>query len=129
MSFSALVQYAAFLLAVTLLVKPVGRYMARVFSGERTLLDPLLCPLERLIYRLAGVEPKSEMCWQEYAGAFVIFGLTGTLLLYVILRLQRFLPWFFSGSMTTPMTPDLAMKTAISFSTTTTWQAYSGRRR
>ena len=123
---SALIQYAAFLLAVTLLVKPVGRYMARVFSGEGTLLDPLLCPLERFLYRLTGVKPEVEMRWQEYAGAFVVFGMTGTLLLYAILRLQHFLPWFFSSYMTTPMTPDLAMNTAVSFSTTSTWQAYGG---
>ena len=126
MSPSALVQYAIFLIVVTLLVKPVGGYMARVFSGERTLLDPLLRPLERLLYRLTGVNPKSEMRWQEYAGAFVLFGAAGTLLLYAILRLQRFLPWFFPAFMTTAMTPDLAMNTAISFATTTTWQAYGG---
>jgi K+-transporting ATPase ATPase A chain len=100
MSISALVQYAAFLLAVTLLVKPVGRYMARAFSGEHTALDPLLCPLERFIYRLTGVNPKSEMRWQEYAGAFVIFGMTGTLILYAILRLQQLLPWFYPAYMT-----------------------------
>jgi potassium-transporting ATPase potassium-binding subunit len=126
MSLSALLQYAAFLLAVTLLVKPAGRYMARVFSGEKTLLDPLLCPVERLIYRLTGVKPKAEMRWQEYAGAFVLFGMVGTLLLYAILRLQRFLPWFYPNYMTTPMTPDLAMNTAVSFATATTWQAYGG---
>src|SRR5271165_3221300 len=126
MSSSALVQYAAFLLAVTLLVKPVGRYMARVFTGESTPLDPLLCPLERLIYRLTGVKRQSEMGWQEYASAFVVFGMVGTLLLYTILRLQRFLPWFYSVYMTTPMTPDLAINTAVSFATTTTWQAYGG---
>ena len=127
MSSSALLQYAAFLLAVTLLVKPVGRYMARVFSGEKTLLDSLLCPVERLIYRLTGVKPQSEMGWQEYAGAFVVFGMVGTLLLYTILRLQRFLPWFYPAYMITPMTPDLAMNTAVSFATTTTWQAYGGK--
>jgi potassium-transporting ATPase potassium-binding subunit len=126
MSLSALAQYAAFLLTVTLLVKPVGRYMARVFAGERTALDPLLCPLECLIYRLTAVKPNREMRWQEYAQAFVIFSMAGTLLLYTILRLQRFLPWFFPSHMTTPMTPDLAMNTAVSFSTTTTWQAYGG---
>jgi K+-transporting ATPase ATPase A chain len=126
MSPSALIQYAAFLLAVTLLVKPVGRYMARIFTGERTFLDPLLCPLERLIYRLTGVKPKVEMRWQEYAQAFVIFSMTGTLVLYAILRLQRFLFWFYPAHMTAPMTPDLAMNTAVSFSTTTTWQAYGG---
>ncbi len=126
MSLSALLQYAAFLLAVTLLVKPVGRYMARVFSGERTLLDPLLRPAERLIYRLTGVQPQLEMTWQQYAGAFVVFGMVGTLLLYAILRLQRFFPWFYPAYVTTPMTPDLAMNTAVSFATTTTWQAYGG---
>jgi potassium-transporting ATPase potassium-binding subunit len=97
-----------------MLVKPVGRYLARVFSGERTSLDPLLCPLERFIYRLTGVKPKSEMSWQQYAQAFVIFGMAGTLLIYAILRLQRFLPWFYAGYMTTPVTPDLAMNTAVS---------------
>jgi len=126
MSLSALAQYAAFLILVTLLVRPVGRYMARVFSGERTLLDPLLCPLERLLYRITRVDPHLEMRWPEYAGAFVLFSMTGTLLLYAILRLQRFLPWFYPANMTSPMTPDLAMNTAISFSTTTTWQAYAG---
>lgn len=126
MSSSALLQYAVFLLTVTLLVKPVGRYMARVFSGGRTSLDPLLCPVERLIYRLTGVEPTIEMRWQEYARAFVIFGMVGTLLLYAILRLQRLLPWFYPSYMTTPMTPDLAINTAVSFATTTTWQAYGG---
>jgi len=120
------VQYAAFLLAVTLLVKPVGRYMARVFSGEKTLLDPLLCPAERFIYRLTGVQPQSEMSWQEYACAFVVFGMVGTLLLYTILRLQRLFFWFYPAYMTTPMTPALAMNTAVSFATTTTWQAYGG---
>lgn len=126
MSLSALLQYAAFLLTVTLLVKPVGRYMARVFSGEKTLLDPLLCPVERLICRLTGVKPNTEMRWQEYARAFVVFGMVGTLVLYAILRLQRFLPWFYPAYMTTPMTPDLALNTAISFATTATWQAYGG---
>jgi len=126
MSPFALVQYAAFLLAVTLLVKPFGRYLARVFSGERTALDPLLCPVERLIYRLTGVDPAAEMRWQEYARAFVLFGLVGTLALYAILRAQRLLPWFYPALMTTPVSPDLAMNTAISFATTTTWQAYGG---
>jgi K+-transporting ATPase ATPase A chain len=126
MTLSALLQYGAFLIEVTLLVKPVGRYMARVFSSERTALDPLLCPLERLIYRLTGVQPDVEMGWQQYALSFVVFGMAGTLLLYLILRLQRFLPFFFSAFMTTPITPDLAMNTAISFATTTTWQAYGG---
>ena len=108
MSLNAIVQYAVFLLVVTLLVRPVGRYMARVFAGERTPLDPLLCPLERFLYRMTGVKPKVEMRWQEYAQAFVIFGIVGTLALYFILRLQSLLPWFYPAHMTTPMTADLA---------------------
>ena len=126
MSASNLFQYAIFLAVVTALVKPVGGYMARVFSRERTLLDPFLCPVERLIYRATRVAPQEEMDWKEYATAFVLFGLVGTLLLYVLLKIQRFLPWFFPAYQTTSITPDLAMNTAVSFATTTTWQAYAG---
>ena len=66
------------------------------------------------------------MSWAEYARAFVIFGLVGTLALYALLRLQQFLPWYDVRHLTTPLTPDLAANTAVSFSTTTTWQAYGG---
>jgi K+-transporting ATPase ATPase A chain len=119
-------QFAVFLLVIIALVKPVGGYLARVFEGENTWLDPALRPIERLIYKLARVDPKQEMDWRQYATAFVVFGLTGTLLLYAILRLQRFLPGFNHSYLNTPMSSDLAMNTAISFSTTTTWQAYAG---
>jgi potassium-transporting ATPase potassium-binding subunit len=121
-----LAQYAVFVAVVAILVKPLGGYMSRVFGGENTFLDPLLRPLERLIYRLTGVEPEQEMNWAQYAAAFIIFGMVGTLGLYAILRLQQFLPYFFAKYQTTPVSPDLAMNTAISFATTTTWQAYSG---
>ena len=119
-------QYLLFLAIVTALVKPLGGYMERVFSGKRTLLDPLCRPVERLIYRISGVEPDVEMTGKEYATCFVLFGFAGTLLLYGILRMQQFLPWFFPQYHTTPLSPDLALNTAISFSTTTTWQAYAG---
>lgn len=119
-------QYLLFLAIVTALVKPLGGYMERVFSGKRTALDLLCLPIERLIYRVAGVNPDVEMTGKEYATCFVLFGLVGTLLLYGILRMQQFFPWFFSQYHTTPLSPDLAMNTAISFSTTTTWQAYGG---
>jgi potassium-transporting ATPase potassium-binding subunit len=125
-SASNLLQYAIFVAVVTALVKPLGGYMARVFSRERTLLDPFLCPIEKLIYRATGVAPEEEMDWKEYATAFILFSLAGTLLLYALLRLQRFLPWFFAAYQTSPITPDLAMNTAVSFATTTTWQAYAG---
>src|ERR1035437_6210783 len=100
--------------------------MERVFSRKQTALDRLCLPVERLIYRITAVDPDVEMSGKEYATCFVLFGLTGTLLLYAILRIQQFLPWFFPHYQTAPLTPDLALNTAISFSTTTTWQAYAG---
>jgi potassium-transporting ATPase potassium-binding subunit len=121
-----LLQYAAFVIVVAALVKPLGGYLARVFGGEKTLLDPVLRPVERLMYRLSGVDPELEMDWAQYSIAFIVFGLVGTLVLYAILRLQHFLPFFYSRYQTTPLNPDLAMNTAISFATTTTWQAYGG---
>jgi K+-transporting ATPase ATPase A chain len=127
MSVSSFLQYALFLGIVTALVKPAGAYLARVFDGGRTRLDPALCPIERLIYRLLHVDPSVEMSWSQYAIAFICFTVVGTLLLYALLRLQVYLPGGPSADMlTTPMTPDLAMNTAVSFSTTTTWQAYGG---
>jgi potassium-transporting ATPase potassium-binding subunit len=119
-----LLQYGIFLAVVAVLVKPLGGYMARVFEGQPTFLDRVFLPIERLTYRLTGIDPGVEMDWKQYSLAFVMLGLVGTLLLYGILRLQRFLPWFYPTYQTTPVTPDLAMNTAISFSTTTTWQAY-----
>src|SRR6202142_4524594 len=100
--------------------------MERVFSRKRTVFDRLCLPVEGLIYRITAVDPDAEMTGKEYATCFVLFGVAGTLLLYAILRLQQFLPWFFPQYHTTPLSPDLALNTAISFSTTTTWQAYAG---
>jgi K+-transporting ATPase ATPase A chain len=120
------IQYLLFVVIVTLLVKPLGGYMERVFSRKRTVLDRLCLPVERLIYRVTTVNPDVEMTGKQYATCFVLFSLIGTLLLYSILRMQQFLPWFFPQYFTTPLSPDLAMNTAISFSTTTTWQAYAG---
>ena len=123
--FSA-IQYLLFLAIVTALVKPLGGYMERVFSTKNTALDRLCRPVERLIYRISAVDPNVEMTGKEYATCFVLFGLAGTLLLYAILRMQQFLPWFFPQYHTTLLSPELAFNTAISFSTTTTWQAYVG---
>ena len=126
MTTASAVQYGVFLLIVTLLVKPVGAYLARVFNGEPTWLDPVLRPLERTVYRLAGVDPGVEMDWKRYASSFLTFGLGGTLLLYVLLRLQPLFHTFDPIYRPGPVPPDLAMNTAISFATTTTWQAYGG---
>jgi len=126
MNLHSAVQYLLFLLIVTLCVRPLGGYMKRVFAQERTALDRLCVPLERWIYRLAGVDSSTEMNAAQYATAFIVFSLAGTLFLYAILRLQQFLPWHFPAYQTTPLSADLAFNTAVSFSTTTTWQAYGG---
>ena len=126
MDFFSAIQYVFFMVIVTALVKPLGGYMERVFSRKQTALDRFCLPVERVIYRITSVDSDAEMTGKEYAKCFVLFGLIGTLLLYGILRMQQFLPWFFPRYHTTPLSPDLAMNTAISFSTTTTWQAYTG---
>ena len=121
-----LLLYALFLGIVTLLVKPVGRYLVCVFNGQPTWLDRGLRPVERAIYRIAGVNPQQEMGWQAYATAFVLFSLLGTLFIYGLLLLQPLLqpgdPNYHPG----PLGHLLAINTAVSFATTTTWQAYSG---
>jgi K+-transporting ATPase ATPase A chain len=122
----AVAQYSLFLLVVTVLVKPVGTYLVRVFSGEQTWLDPALRPLERTVYRIAGVDPAAEMSWKRYAQCFVLFGGGGTLLLYLVLRLQPLVHTFDPAYRPGPVAPDLAMNTAVSFATTTTWQPYVG---
>jgi len=119
-------QYALFLAIVIACGKPVGLYLFRVFNSEKTLLDPVLLPAERFVYRAAGIDPQSEMDWKQYTLAFILFGVFGTVFLFVILLAQRLLPWFDAEHLTTPMTIDLALNTAISFATTTTWQAYGG---
>lgn len=126
MSVSSLLQYGVFLVVVLALVKPLGGYMTSVFEGKRTWLDFLLRPVERLIYKVTRVDPTVEMNWKQYAVSFIVFSLVGTVLLFLILRLQHLLPWYDAKHLTTPLTPDLAANTAISFSTTTTWQAYGG---
>lgn len=127
MNLASILQYAAFLALTTVSVKPVGDYLERVFSRKPTKLDRFLAPAERMLYRFARVDPEREMDWVEYAVSFALFTLAGSLLLYLILRAQRYLPFFFPEYQNTPLTPDLAMNTAVSSSTTTTWQAYAGK--
>ena len=126
MDLYSIVQYILFLAIVTAMVKPLGGYMERVFSRKTTVLDRFCVPIERLIYRVTAVDSNVEMTAAQYATAFVLFSLAGTLLLYCVLRLRNFLPWFFPKYLTTSLSPDLALNTAISFSTTTIWQAYGG---
>jgi K+-transporting ATPase ATPase A chain len=120
------VQYLLFVVMVTACVKPLGGYLHQVFARGETALDRLCVPVERWIHRLAGINPSVEMDAGQYLVSFIVFTLIGTLLLYAILRFQYILPWFFPQYQTTPLTPDLSFNTAISFSTTTTWQAYAG---
>ena len=106
------------------IAKPLGWYMARVFEGEATFLSKLLLPLERLLYRLAAVNPAKQQTWRTYAGCCLAFGLANFVFFYVLLRCERYLPGHPAGG--TSLTPDLAFNTAVSFMSNTSWQAYSG---
>lgn len=103
---------------------PLGLYMARVFEGERTILSPLLGPVERGFYKASGVEPTNEQGWLSYTLAMLVFSALGFASLYAILRLQAYLPANPQGF--GALAPDLAFNTAISFLTNTNWQAYGG---
>jgi K+-transporting ATPase ATPase A chain len=103
---------------------PLSAFVARVFAGERTFLSPLLGPVERGFYRLAGVDPAREQDWYGYAVAMVVFTIAGFLSLYALQRLQNLLPLNPRGFDAVP--PDLAFNTSISFITNTNWQNYGG---
>jgi potassium-transporting ATPase potassium-binding subunit len=113
-----------FFLLVLAVTKPLGLFIRRVFCGEKTFLDPLLKPVERLIYRFAGVDEKREHDWMQYTIAMLIFSAVGLVLTYAIQRLQHVLP--LNPDHLGPVAPDLAWNTAVSFTTNTNWQAYSG---
>jgi K+-transporting ATPase ATPase A chain len=117
-------QIALLFLLILALTKPLGRYLTRVFAGERTVLSPLLAPVERGIYRIIGVDPEREQGWTGYAIAVVLFSAIGLLLLYAQERLQGFLP--FNPQGLPGVKPDLAFNTAVSFTTNTNWQNYAG---
>jgi len=120
-------EYIVFLLIVVGLALPVGLFLARVCQRRRTFLDPLLRPIESALYRLIGVHPEEEMRAGVYIACFLLFGAGCSIVLFSVLMLQRLLPGGPANSyLTTPMTADLAVNTAVSFTTTTTWQAYAG---
>ncbi|HEX2711684.1 MAG TPA: potassium-transporting ATPase subunit KdpA [Candidatus Acidoferrales bacterium] len=116
-------QIGLFLLVTLILAKPLGVFMARVFNREKTFLDPVMRPLERLLYRLTGVDEAAEMRWTEYAVAMLLFSAVSMVVLYLIERLQGSLP--FNPQKIAGMPPDLAFNTAASFTTNTNWQAYT----
>ncbi len=117
-------QILFFLAAILAVTKPLGRFMTRVFNREKTWLDPALRPVERLIYKATGVDERKDMRWTEYAASMLLFSVVSMLVLYLIQRVQQWLPWNPQGFAAVP--PDLAFNTAASFTANTNWQAYSG---
>jgi K+-transporting ATPase ATPase A chain len=117
-------QIAFFLAVILLVTKPLGVFMTRVFEREKTFLDPVLRPLERLVYRITGVDEQHEMRWTEYAVSMLLFSGVSMALLYLIQRTQHWLP--LNPQKFVNVEPGLAFGTAASFTTNTNWQAYSG---
>src|SRR5262249_4491671 len=109
---------------VAVTAPPLGGYMARVFTGQNTFLDPVFAPIERGFYALAGVDPKRGQDWRGYTIAMLMFSVASFLLLYFLQRFQASLPLNPSGL--GPVSPDLAFNTAVSFTTNTNWQSYVG---
>jgi K+-transporting ATPase ATPase A chain len=122
MTVNGWMQIAVFFALVLLAAKPMGLYMANVFEGRKTWLDPLLRPVERLLYKLTGVDAGTEMRWTEYAGSMLTFSLATALLTYAVERLQHWLP--LNPQHLPGVEPYLAWNTAVSFTTNTNWQSY-----
>jgi len=117
-------QIVLFVAIVGLLTRPVGGYLASVYAGERTFLHALFAPIEVGLYRVAGVKPEAEQSWYHYAISLLIFHAIGIIALYVLLRLQSAQP--FNPEDQSAVSPDLALNTAVSFATNTSWQSYGG---
>ena len=107
-----------------ILVKPLGSYIARVMEGHSTWALRVGAPVERLLYRLAGIDPKAEMGWKRYMIALLLFNALGAVLLYVLQRVQLWLP--LNPQAFANVSPDSSFNTAVSFITNTNWQGYSG---
>src|ERR1700739_3250009 len=114
-------QIALYLLVIFLVTKPLGVFMTRVFSREKTFLDRILRPIERLIYRLTGVDEKREMRWTEYATAMLLYSVASMVVLYALQRLQYYLP--FNPQRLAGVEPASSFNTAASFTTNTYWQS------
>ena len=124
MSVASLVQIGLFLAVLVLLVKPLGWYMARVYEGKPCGMDWAVGWLERLLYRLAGIDPAEEMTWTAYAKAMLVFNVLGIVAVYGLQRAQAVLP--LNPQQMTAVPPALSMNTAVSFATNTNWQNYGG---
>jgi len=123
MSVNGWLQFAIYSVVLLVMVRPLGAYMARVFEGRRTWLDPALRPCERLLYKLCGVHAEREMNWREYTYALLGFSAVTLVLTYAIERLQQYLPW--NPQHLAAVGADLAWNTAASFTTNTNWQFYT----
>lgn len=124
MTFYGWLQIIVFFVVLILLVKPLGLYMARVYQGERTFLTPAFAPIEQLLYHLAGISPEDEMDWKGYALVVLLFSLIGFVFLYLLQRIQAFLPLNPAGM--SAVSPDSSLNTAVSFVSNTNWQGYGG---
>lgn len=124
MTSSSIVQLAAYLALLTLCGRPLGRYMAGVYSDRAPLLERFLRPMESLVYRLAGIQRDHEMTWRQYAAALVIFSAAGFVAVYSVQRLQSRLP--LNPQRLSAVSPDSSFNTAVSFVTNTNWQGYGG---
>src|ERR1700743_3044999 len=122
MTFNGWIQIAIYCAIIIAITKPLGGYLARVFTGERTFLSPVWGPLEQGFYRLSGVDPNEEQHWTIYAAAMLAFSIVGFVVLYAIQRLQGVLP--FNPQHMPAVGPDLAFNTSISFISNTNWQSY-----
>src|ERR1035441_8913636 len=125
MTINGWIQIVVFLAVLLAITKPLGVFMAKVFRRERTFLDPVVRPIERLIYRVTGVDEEHEMRWTEYAFSMLLFSGATMLLLYLLERAQHVLPWL-NPQKFGAVPPALAFNTAASFTTNTNWQNYSG---
>src|SRR6185312_9831112 len=123
---NGILQILVFFAIILLLTKPLGLFMAALFEGKRTFLHPMLRPVERLTYRLTGIQELAEQKWTQYTFALIAFSLVSFLFVYLLQRLQGFLPLNPQGFNASNVPPDLAFNTAVSFVTNTNWQAYGG---
>ena len=124
MSGQGILQLSLYVVVLVALVRPLGAYMAAVFQGERTFMSPLLGPVERLLYRAAGVDPARESDWKQYAAAVLLVNLLGFAAVYLLQRLQHLLPLNPQGL--GAVSADSSFNTAVSFATNTNWQGYAG---
>lgn len=124
MPINALLQIALYGAVLLLLVKPLGAFMADVYQGEQTFLTPVIRPLEHVVYRLSGIDPEKEMTWQNYAVVLLVFNALGLLAVYLLQRLQGWLP--LNPLKLGAVPADLSFHTAASFTSNTNWQNYSG---